>query len=300
MASQDWFEKDFYAILGVPQDADAAAIKKTYRKKARTMHPDHNVGDDRAEERFKEVGEAYSVLSDPEKRREYDAVRAMSHGGARFTAGGPGGGGGAGFEDIFSGFGAGGAGAPGGGRVRFGPARPVVPAPVPASPISRTCSVRCSVVVAGRQRPCGTAGLRRVRSADRSPRGPGRVGERRASVSGTRWRGRPSASARPSSAASTPASPPGSRTGSGSDCAARAAAVTPVPGGRPHPHRLRRQAPGVRPRRRQPHRRPAGDLRRGGARCDGRGPDPRRVVGARQGRARARRAVASCASVAGA
>ncbi|MEO7752900.1 MAG: DnaJ C-terminal domain-containing protein [Terracoccus sp.] len=116
MASQDWFEKDFYAILGVPQDADAAAIKKTYRKKARTMHPDHNVGDARAEERFKEVGEAYAVLSDPEKRREYDAVRAMSHGGARFTAGGPGGG--AGFEDVFSGFGAG--GQPGGGRVRFG------------------------------------------------------------------------------------------------------------------------------------------------------------------------------------
>ncbi len=119
MASQDWFEKDFYAILGVSQDADAAAIKRTYRKKARTMHPDHNVGDTRAEERFKEIGEAYAVLSDPDKRREYDAVRAMSHGGARFTAGGPGGG--AGFEDIFSGFGAGGGGAPGGGRVRFGP-----------------------------------------------------------------------------------------------------------------------------------------------------------------------------------
>src|SRR4051812_5141 len=117
MASQDWFEKDFYAILGVPQDADAATIKKTYRKVARTMHPDHNVGDPQAEERFKEVGEAYAVLGDPEKRREYDAIRAMSHGGARFTAGGPGGPG-AGFEDIFSAFG--GAGGPGGGqRVRF-------------------------------------------------------------------------------------------------------------------------------------------------------------------------------------
>jgi molecular chaperone DnaJ len=115
MASQDWFEKDFYAILGVPQDADAATIKKTYRKLARTMHPDHNVGDAKAEERFKEVGEAYAVLSDPEQRREYDAIRAMSHGGARFTAGGPGGGG-AGFEDIFSAFG----GSPGGPRVRFG------------------------------------------------------------------------------------------------------------------------------------------------------------------------------------
>jgi molecular chaperone DnaJ len=117
MASQDWFEKDFYAILGVPQDADAAAVKKAYRKLARDLHPDHNVGDTRAEERFKEIGEAYAVLSDPEQRREYDAIRAMSHGGARFTAGGPGGGG-AGFEDIFSAFG--GAAGPGGTRVRFG------------------------------------------------------------------------------------------------------------------------------------------------------------------------------------
>lgn len=114
MASQDWFEKDFYAILGVPHDADAAAIKKRYRKVARDLHPDHNVGDAKAEERFKEIGEAYAVLSDPERRKEYDAVRAMSHGGARFTAGGPGGPGG--FEDIFSAFGQ---GAPGGQRIRF-------------------------------------------------------------------------------------------------------------------------------------------------------------------------------------
>ena len=113
MASQDWFEKDFYAILGVPHDADAATIKKTYRRLARDLHPDHNVGNAKAEERFKEIGEAYAVLSDPEQRKEYDAVRAMSHGGARFTAGGPGGG--AGFEDIFSAFG----GGPGGQRVRF-------------------------------------------------------------------------------------------------------------------------------------------------------------------------------------
>jgi len=80
VASQDWFEKDFYATLGVPQDADAAAIKKAYRKLARDLHPDHNVGNTRAEERFKEIGEAYAVLSDPEQRREYDAIRAMSHG----------------------------------------------------------------------------------------------------------------------------------------------------------------------------------------------------------------------------
>src|SRR5512145_3126551 len=101
MASQDWFEKDFYAILGVPQDADAATIKKTYRKLARKEHPDQNPGDPQAEQRFKEIGEAYAVLSDPEQRQQYDAVRSMTHGGARFRAGGPGGGS-AGFEDVFS------------------------------------------------------------------------------------------------------------------------------------------------------------------------------------------------------
>ncbi len=117
MASQDWFDKDFYAILGVPQDADAATIKKTYRKKARTMHPDQNAGDAAAEARFKEIGEAYSVLSDPEQRQQYDQIRTMSRGGARFTAGG---GGAGGFEDLFSGmFGAGGAGGAAGPRVRY-------------------------------------------------------------------------------------------------------------------------------------------------------------------------------------
>jgi molecular chaperone DnaJ len=116
MASQDWFEKDFYAILGVPQDADQAAIKKAYRKLARQHHPDQNAGDAAAEQRFKEVGEAHSVLADPEKRREYDAVRQMSRGGARFTAGGPGGGNG-GFEDVFSSMFGGGGG--GGTRVRY-------------------------------------------------------------------------------------------------------------------------------------------------------------------------------------
>jgi molecular chaperone DnaJ len=115
MASQDWFEKDFYAILGVPQDADPAGIKKAYRKLARTLHPDQNPDDTGAEQRFKEIGEAYAVLSDPEERKQYDAIRSMSHGGARFTAGGPGGGGAAGFEDVFSSMFGGG----GGGNVRF-------------------------------------------------------------------------------------------------------------------------------------------------------------------------------------
>ncbi len=103
MAGQDWLEKDFYALLGVSKDADAAEIKKAYRKKARTLHPDANPGDAAAERRFKDVGEAYAVLSDPEQRSQYDSVRAMGS-GARFTAGGPGASAGsAGFEDLFGG-----------------------------------------------------------------------------------------------------------------------------------------------------------------------------------------------------
>ncbi len=123
MASQDWFEKDFYAILGVPADADPAAVKKAYRKLARKLHPDQKPGDKAAEKRFKEIGEAYAVLSNVEERKQYDAIRSMSHGGARFTSGGPGGSG-AGFEDVFSNlFGGGGGGGGGGGNVRFNTGR---------------------------------------------------------------------------------------------------------------------------------------------------------------------------------
>ncbi len=120
MTGQDWFEKDFYATLGVPKNADAAAIKKAYRKLARTLHPDHNPGDAVAESKFKEVGEAYAVLSDVEQRKQYDAVRAMAGGGARFSAGGGPNAGGAGFEDLFGGLFGAGAGAGGQGqRARY-------------------------------------------------------------------------------------------------------------------------------------------------------------------------------------
>ena len=78
MASQDWIEKDFYATLGVAKDADAATIKKAYRKLARTLHPDQNAGYAKADERFKDVGDAYAVLSDPEQRQQYDQIRAMT------------------------------------------------------------------------------------------------------------------------------------------------------------------------------------------------------------------------------
>ncbi|MFN0281367.1 MAG: DnaJ C-terminal domain-containing protein [Kineosporiaceae bacterium] len=118
MAGQDWFEKDFYAVLGVPADASADDVKKAYRKLARKHHPDANAGDTVSERRFKEIGEAYGVLSDPEQRKQYDAVRAMARGGARFTSGGPGGGN-AGFEDVFSNLFGGGGAAPAGGNVRF-------------------------------------------------------------------------------------------------------------------------------------------------------------------------------------
>ena len=64
--------QDYYATLGVDRQADAAAIKKAYRKLAQKHHPDRNPGDKQAEERFKQITEAYAVLSDPEKRRQYD------------------------------------------------------------------------------------------------------------------------------------------------------------------------------------------------------------------------------------
>jgi len=104
MASQDWFEKDFYAVLGVSKDVSDADLKKTYRKLARQYHPDSNAGDAAAEARFKEISEAYSVLSDSALREEYDQIRAMGS-GARFSSGGAGN---QGFEDIFRGFGRGG------------------------------------------------------------------------------------------------------------------------------------------------------------------------------------------------
>ncbi|MCF8529082.1 MAG: DnaJ domain-containing protein [Aquiluna sp.] len=98
MASQDWVEKDFYKILGVAKDVPDAELKKAYRKLAKENHPDLHPGDAKAEARFKDISEAYDVLSDKEQRREYDAIRAMG-GGARFQAGGRGG---QGFEDVFS------------------------------------------------------------------------------------------------------------------------------------------------------------------------------------------------------
>ncbi|TNB69657.1 J domain-containing protein [Arthrobacter sp. BB-1] len=94
-------DKDFYKILGVAKDASDADIKKAYRKLARQHHPDTNAGNTASEKKFKDISEAYSVLSDPDERQQYDAIRAMGS-GARFAPGGAGAGNG-GFEDMFGG-----------------------------------------------------------------------------------------------------------------------------------------------------------------------------------------------------
>src|SRR4029453_1998101 len=96
MNNPEYLEKDFYAVLGVSKDASAADNKKAPRKLAQQHHPDANKGDKASEERFKEVGRAYSVLSDPKKRAEYDEARRLLGSGAfgGGVGGSPGGGGG--------------------------------------------------------------------------------------------------------------------------------------------------------------------------------------------------------------
>ena len=108
MSVKDMYEKDYYKILGVPKDADAATIKKAYRKLAKDLHPDANAGDKKIEEKFKAVSEAYDVVSDPKRRAEYDDAQRYGGpmGGARRGPSGPGGfqgGRGQNVEDLFGG-----------------------------------------------------------------------------------------------------------------------------------------------------------------------------------------------------
>jgi molecular chaperone DnaJ len=107
VSTKDFLEKDYYKVLGVTKTANADEIKKSYRKLARKYHPDANKGDAKAEERFKEISEAYNVLSDPKQRKEYDEARSLFGGGFRRPspagAGGQGGFGGFDLGDLFGG-----------------------------------------------------------------------------------------------------------------------------------------------------------------------------------------------------
>lgn len=121
-AQRDWFEKDYYDILGVSNNAPGREVTKAYRKLARKLHPDANPGDSDAEARFKEVSAAYDVLGDEERRAEYDQVRAMGPmGGGGFPgpggfAGGFPGAGGFDLGDLFGGLFSSGQGGMGGRR----------------------------------------------------------------------------------------------------------------------------------------------------------------------------------------
>lgn len=97
---REWFDTDYYKVLGVPESADQTEITKAYRKLARQLHPDANPGDSAAEERFKEVSVAYDVLGDEDRRKQYDQVRRMGPLGGAFGGQGAGGfpGGGGGFD----------------------------------------------------------------------------------------------------------------------------------------------------------------------------------------------------------
>ncbi|MFB8039481.1 molecular chaperone DnaJ [Streptomyces sp. NPDC056004] len=116
MSTKDFVEKDYYKVLGVPKDATDAEIKKAYRKLAREFHPDANKGDDKAEERFKEISEANDVLGDSKKRKEYDEARALfGNGGFRAGPGGAGGNFNFDLGDLFGGAQGGGQGGAAGG-----------------------------------------------------------------------------------------------------------------------------------------------------------------------------------------
>ena len=153
---REWFEKDYYQVLGVPKNASAAEIKKAYRKLAQQFHPDANPGNTDAEDRFKEISAAYDVVGDEEKRASYDQVREM---------------GASGFGPGFAGAGApGGAGMAAGSRVPAGGLRSRRPARRHVR--GRRSSRRTAGTAAARRRPRDRR-ARLVRGGDGRHHGPG-------------------------------------------------------------------------------------------------------------------------------
>ena len=181
-AQREWFEKDYYAVLGVPSSASEKELSRAYKKLAKEHHPDANPGNAASEERFKEVNAAYDVLGDAEKRKEYDEVRRMVASGV-----GPGGfgaarrrlrrgfGGGSGFQfDVDF-------GEPGGGfsdllgNLLGTAAGAAVAAAPPGRSAARTsrpsCTCRSTTRCAASRARCGSAPTRRARRATaRAPR----------------------------------------------------------------------------------------------------------------------------------
>ena len=170
MAPQrEWFEKDYYKVLGVPQSATDTEIRRAYRKLAKQHHPDANPG---KEERFKEISSAYEVLSDPARRKEYDEVRRLGPvtAGGFGSPGGPGGAGGPGqggtftfggddlgnlFGNIFNRFGGGGPSGPGRARAATGQRGDDVEAELHLSFLDAINGVTTTVNVTG-EAPCST------------------------------------------------------------------------------------------------------------------------------------------------
>jgi molecular chaperone DnaJ len=151
MSNADWANKDFYQVLGVAKDADQAAIKKAYRKLARENHPDSKPGDKAAEDRFKQIAEAYDVVGDTAKRKEYDDMRAMyaGAGASGFPAGfGQGGGTGGSFDisDLFGDLFNRGGGSGGGGG--FG-TRTRAPRPAKGADVETETSLDFAAAIAG-------------------------------------------------------------------------------------------------------------------------------------------------------